>query len=213
MRTMKTLWMATIALVVAAAGWLGTRAAFASPGAAAKEPGAQAGGTPVKAPDGGQIARGEHLVAIAACNDCHTPKIFGPSGPSPDPARLLSGHPQGTRLPPVPQHVLGPEGWGAIGTNDFTAWAGPWGISFAINLTPDLETGIGSWNEAMFIKALRTGKHMGEGRPILPPMPWDFYSKISDDEMRAIFAYLKSLKPISNVVPDPIPPPGPPPKP
>ena len=200
MRTKKTILMTAISMALVAAGLVMARSASASPAAAAK------------APDAAQIAKGEHLVAIAACNDCHTPKIFGPQGPSPDPAKLLSGHPRGSQLPPVPPNVLGPEGWGAIGSNDFTAWAGPWGVSFAINLTPDLDTGIGSWNEAMFIKALRTGKHMGEGRPILPPMPWDFYNKISDDEMKAIFAYLKSPKPISNVVPDPIPPPGPPPK-
>jgi hypothetical protein len=60
----------------------------------------------------------------------------------------------------------------------------------------------------MFIKAIRNGKDMGEGRPILPPMPWPEYRHFTDDELKSIFAYLKSLPPISNAVPDPISPTG-----
>jgi hypothetical protein len=93
-----------------------------------------------------------------------------------------------------------------LATGDLTAWVGPWGISYTANLTPDEPTGIGMWTEEVFIKALRTGKHMGIGRPILPPMPWPDFAKATDEDLKAIFAYLKSLPPIRNQVPDPVPP-------
>jgi hypothetical protein len=153
-----------------------------------------------------QIERGKYLVTIGSCNDCHSPKIFGPQGPEPDTTKLLSGAPGNAKLPAVPAGVIAPDKWGAIGSNDLTTWVGPWGISFARNLTPDIATGIGSWTEQIFIKALRTGKHMGEGRNILPPMPWQLIGKATDNDLKAIFAYLKSLKPIENAVPEPIPP-------
>jgi hypothetical protein len=153
-----------------------------------------------------QIKRGEYLVNFGNCHDCHSPKNFGPKGPEPDMTKALSGYPASAKLPEIPKGVVGPDKWGAVGTNDFTAWAGPWGVSFSANITPDQETGIGTWNEAMFIKAMRTGKHMGEGRDILPPMPWPGIALLSDDDLKAIFAYLKSIKPIKNAVPDPIPP-------
>jgi hypothetical protein len=87
------------------------------------------------------------------------------------------------------------------------AWVGPWGVSFASNLTPDNETGIGTLSEAMFIKTLREGKLMGVGRPLLPPMPWPAFAQKTDEDLKAIYAYLMSLKPIKNKVPDPVPPP------
>ena len=105
--------------------------------------------------------------------------------------------------------ALSPEGWMAATNATLTAWAGPWGVSFTANLTPDVKTGLGSWTEDMFIKALRTGKHMGAGRDILPPMPWEGIGQISDDDLKALFAYLQSLKPIENAVPDPVPPAAP----
>jgi cytochrome c553 len=152
------------------------------------------------------IARGKYLVTIGSCNDCHSPKIMTPKGPAVDETRPLSGSPAGMPIPAVPPDVLGPDKWGALASNDLTAWVGPWGTSFSRNLTPDKETGLGSWNEAMFIKALRTGKDMGEGRPILPPMPWEMIGKATDSDLKAIFAYLKSLKPVKNAIHDPIPP-------
>lgn len=155
-----------------------------------------------------QIERGKYFVHAGGCNDCHSPKVFTPTGPIPDTSRLLSGHPAGTKLPQVPQGVLGADQWGALASNDLTAWAGPWGISFTRNLTPDVATGIGSWTEDIFVKAIRTGKDMGEGRDILPPMPWPEYRNLTDEDLKAIFAYLMSLKPIENVVPDPISPTG-----
>jgi mono/diheme cytochrome c family protein len=155
--------------------------------------------------------RGDYLVAIGGCHDCHSPKIFAPNAaPEPDKARLLSGHPADGSTPEVPTGVLGPDQWGALTNPHLTAWAGPWGISYAANLTPD-KTGLGDWTAEMFMQAMRTGKHAGGGRPVLPPMPWYNYARMSDDDLRAVFAYLKSLPPIANQVPAPVPPPAPPP--
>ena len=154
------------------------------------------------------IERGRYLANFGGCSDCHSPKVFTPMGPIPDSTRLLSGSPSSNKLPELPKDILAPDKWGAITTNDLTAWAGPWGVSFAHNLTPDVASGLGSWTEQMFIKALRTGKDMGEGRDILPPMPWQTIGMATDADLKAIFAYLKSLKPIENAVPDPISPTG-----
>lgn len=160
------------------------------------------------APAAAQIEHGKMLVTQGHCNACHSPKIMTDKGPVPDQARLLSGHPANEKVPEYPTSVIGPDKWGAVVIGDFTAWAGPWGISFGKNLTPDVNTGLGSWTADMFIEAMRTGKDMGVGRNILPPMPWPELAQLSDDDLKAIFAYLHSLKPIENEVPDPIPPPA-----
>jgi hypothetical protein len=152
------------------------------------------------------VERGEYLVHLGGCNDCHSPKTFTDAGPVPDTTRLLAGYPAGSKLPSVPAGVIGPEAWGALASNDFTAWAGPWGVSFSRNLTPDQATGLGSWTEAMFIQTIRDGKHQGTGRPLLPPMPWQEYRNLTDDDLRAIWAYLQSLPAVNNAVPEPIPP-------
>jgi mono/diheme cytochrome c family protein len=154
------------------------------------------------------VERGRYLVTVGGCNDCHSTKVFGPQGPMVDSTKLLSGHPSTTELPEIPKGVVAPDKWGALTTNDLTAWAGPWGVSFTRNLTPDVSTGLGSWTESMFIKALRTGKDMGEGRDILPPMPWPNFAQMTDADLKAVFAYLRTLKPIENPVPDPISPMG-----
>jgi hypothetical protein len=153
-----------------------------------------------------QLARGEYLVAAGGCSDCHTPKSFTLKGPVPDPNRNLSGAPADTKIPPIPAGLISPTGWGALTTNDMTAWAGPWGVSFAANLTPDKATGLGLWTEVSFIRSMRTGKHKGVLRDILPPMPWQALSKLSDEDLKVMFVYLQSLKPIQNKVPEPIPP-------
>lgn len=155
-----------------------------------------------------KVKRGEYLVTLGGCNDCHTPKIFSENGMEFDSTRLLSGHPADEKLPEAPFDIVGPGKWGAVGSQSFTAWVGPWGISFTANLTPDMVTGSGAWTEESFIAAMRTGKHLGAGRDILPPMPWFNVALATDEDLSAIFAYLKSLKPIENMVPAPIPPPG-----
>jgi len=155
------------------------------------------------------IERGHYLVTMGGCNDCHSPKKMTPNGPVPDAARLLSGHPADEKLPAVPPNIFGPDKWGAITNNNLTGWVGPWGTSYASNLSPDPETGTGAWNEEPFIRILRTGKFMGSGRDILPPMPWQEFAKITDADLKAIFVYLKSLKPVKNQVPASVPAPPP----
>ncbi len=157
----------------------------------------------VAASEGDRVARGKYLVASIGCADCHTPKKMGAQGPAPDASRFLSGHPEGSKLPPPPA-AQGP--WIASATWDLTAWSGPWGISYAINLTPDENTGIGSWSEETFTKALRTGRHMGVARPILPPMPWENFRNLSDEDLRAVYAYLRTIPAVKNRVPEPTPP-------
>jgi hypothetical protein len=150
------------------------------------------------------IARGGYLVRFGSCHDCHTPFTMGPKGPAPDMTRALSGHPGDVTVPPPPE-LKGPWVWAGLATN--TAFAGPWGISFTANLTPDKDTGLGNWTEDMFIMALRTGRHEGKGRPILPPMPYQFVGSLNDDDLKAVFAYLRSIPAIRNKVPSPIDPP------
>ena len=158
--------------------------------------------------------RGEFLVRGFGCGECHTPKVPGPDGrPIPDPTRLLSGHPE---RDPVPTWTAAGLTWrnAPMFTGPMqTVFAGPWGISFAANLTPDKETGLGKWTEGTFIRAMRTGKHEGQptGRENMPPMPWVSPSHGTldspDADLKAIWAYLRRLPPIKNRVPEPVPPP------
>ncbi|MBK9730877.1 MAG: hypothetical protein IPO83_06290 [Chitinophagaceae bacterium] len=126
-------------------------------------------------------------------------------GPILDSTRLLSGHPANSPLPKIDTNALHPGYW-VTGSPDLTAWVGPWGMSFTANLTPDSTTGIGAWSEDAFMGTLRTGHHLGlpGGRLIMPPMPWAFVGQMTDDDLKSVFAYLKSLPPISNAVPTPI---------
>lgn len=155
------------------------------------------------------VERGRYLVAITGCGDCHTPFKMGPRGPEPDLALLLSGHPAGLELAPPPAPV-GPWIWSGSATN--TAFAGPWGISIARNLTPDAETGLGSWTYERFDLAMRKGKHLGQPdqRPVLPPMPSSAYAHLTDDDLAAVWAYLRSIPAIANAAPPsaPAPPPA-----
>ena len=152
-----------------------------------------------------RVARGAYLVQTMGCNDCHTPLKLGARGPEPDMSRALTGHPVELEMPPAPALPPGPWGWVAAATN--TAFAGPWGVSFTANLTPDVETGLGAWTEQMFIDTMRTGRHQGKGRPVLPPMPYQIIAAATDEDIRSIFAYLQSLTPVHNQVPAPIDPP------
>src|SRR5262245_20015988 len=150
-----------------------------------------------------RVARGEYLVAIMGCHDCHTPMKMGQQGPEPDLTRALSGHPEQMGALPVSQ-LPAPWLWAGAPTN--TAYTGPWGVSYAANLTPDQNTGLGIWTEEMFVKALRTGKHMGTSRDILPPMPWPAFRNATDEDLKSVYAYLRTVKPIVNHVPDVQPP-------
>ena len=148
------------------------------------------------------ITHGKYLVTTGGCDDCHTPKIFTPTGPTFDTTRRFSGFPESETLPAYDVKFAAPGNWVAADKH-LAAWVGPWGISYASNLTPDNATGIGTLTEEMFIKTLREGKYMGVGRPLLPPMPWDVIGKKTDQDLKAIYAYLRSVKPISNKVPEP----------
>ncbi len=150
-----------------------------------------------------QVKRGEYLVSFGGCHDCHTPKKMGPKGPELDNERRLSGHPEQMAVTPAPA-LEAP--WLAATVGNMTAWSGPWGIRYAANLTPDRETGLGSWTEQNFVDTMRTGRHMGRGRPILPPMPWQMVGKLDDQDLKAVFAYLRTLPTVKNRVPQPTPP-------
>lgn len=153
------------------------------------------------APSKSQVERGRYLVTVMVCNDCHTPFKMTERGPEPDMSRMLSGHPEQIRVS-APPRLEAP--WGSAASLTNTAWAGPWGVSFTANLTPDPETGLGKWTADTFIAALRTGRHEGQGRPILPPMPVKFFGQASDEDLRAIFAYLQSIPAVRNRVPQPL---------
>jgi Cytochrome c len=152
-----------------------------------------------------RVERGKYLVSTMGCNDCHTPWQMGPKGPEPDMTRALNGHPAGMPLA-MPELPKSP-GWLWVGAATNTAFAGPWGVSFAANLTPDKETGLGDWTVDQFIATMKTGRHQGKGRQLLPPMPWPVVGSLNDEDIRSLFAYLQSLPPASNRVPQPIDPP------
>lgn len=185
----------SFAVVVGAVGLasimaLAARSASNGPGAGMSDP--------------ATIARGQYLVTVGGCNDCHTPLKMGPNGPEPDMTRMLSGHPEQFVIT-APARMTS-ESWMIASTPTNTAHSGPWGVSFTANLTPDQNTGLGIWTEEMFIKTLRTGRHMGASRPILPPMPWFNYGKMTDEDLKAVYAYLRSIPAIHNRVPEPLPP-------
>ncbi len=150
------------------------------------------------------VARGKYLVDTGGCVDCHTPIKLGANGPEPDMSRHLSGHPETLVMPPVPALPPGP--WLVISSATNTAFAGPWGVSFTANLTPDADTGLGPWTLRNFRDTIRTGRHMGRGRPILPPMPIPVYNNWTDADLDAVYAYLRTVSPVRNKVPEPLPP-------
>ena len=153
-----------------------------------------------------QIDRGAYLVNSGVCNDCHTPWKMGANGPEPDMSRMLSGHPENVTITAPATPPTGEWANGIVFGPTMTSFSGAWGVSFSANLTPDRNTGLGIWTEDMFVKAIRTGRHYGVSRPILPPMPWPYFKNMTDEDLKAIFAYLRSIPPITNHVPDPIPP-------
>ncbi len=149
-----------------------------------------------------QIKRGSYLMLVGGCNDCHTPWIFDEKLgiPRPDMTRMLSGHPEDG---PDPVSTLSRGDIGIIGPT-FTSFAVPFGIVYSPNLTPDVDTGIGGWTEQMFLDIFRKGRHLGgNGRGVLPPMPWWWFRNFPDEDLRAMYAYLRSIPPIKNHVPSP----------
>ena len=149
---------------------------------------------------------GHHLATICGCGDCHTPKKISPQGPVDDSSLLYSGSPSQVPAPSVSGVDLAK---GIASTNGLTAWTGPWGNSYAANITPD-STGIGSWAEDQFMTCIRQGLYQGlvGSRPIMPPMPISSFRNFTDDELKAVFAFLKTVKPIHNVVAEYQPPAG-----
>ena len=143
---------------------------------------------------------GKHLVTTLGCGDCHTPKKMTDRGPVDDSSLLLSGF---SGKIPIPELKPDQRAKGVAATFDNTGWTGPWGNSYVANLTPD-STGIGNWTEEQFINCIRKGLYKGlEGsRPLMPPMPAASYRNLTDDELKAVFAYLKTVKPIQNTVPE-----------
>lgn len=148
-----------------------------------------------------QVKWGEHIVAITGCNDCHTPKKMGAHGPENDMSLMLSGHP--AQAPAPAFDVKEAAQRGLIVTQTFTSWTGPWGTTYAANLTSD-SSGIGMWTEAQFLKCLKEKKWLGlDGtRPLMPPMSEMPVNMMTDDELKAVFAYLKSTPPVNNKQPE-----------
>jgi cytochrome c553 len=190
LKVFRVRWKAAVAVSAACAlGAIGVKAA------------AQTTAAPTQMSKSDMVKRGEYLVSASGCHDCHTPHKMGPQGPEPDMSRALSGHQAGQQLPPPPA-LNGP--WTFAGIGSFTAWAGPWGISYTQNITPDPETGIGNYTEDQFVMTIREGKKQGRGRALLPPMPWPVIRNFSDEDLKSIYAYLRTVKPIKNKVPDPV---------
>jgi len=150
-----------------------------------------------------EIARGKYLVGVMGCNDCHSPKRMGVNGPEIIPELMLSGYPADRPIIKFTDPLI-KEGFGMF-YPDLTAAAGPWGVSFAGNLTPD-ETGIGNWTEEQFKTAMTKGKFKGleNSRMLLPPMPWFNYIEMENEDLLAVFSYLKSIQPVRNIVPPPV---------
>jgi hypothetical protein len=152
-----------------------------------------------------QVEWGRHLVIVSACHDCHSPKKMTAEGMVIDSSLMLSGHIAGSPEPNVNKKEMQQKG--LVVTNDLTTWVGPWGTSYTANLTSDA-TGIGNWTEAQFMLAIKEGKYKGlpGSRNLLPPMPWQMYRNLTDEELKAIFAYLQTTNPVKNIVPQPLPP-------
>ncbi|GAB2832010.1 c-type cytochrome [Ferruginibacter profundus] len=170
--------------------------------AACNNKAAETAGKPTTMDSTEMVERGKYLVNAIGCDDCHSPKRMGPNGPEIIPELRLSGFPHDGKLPPIDTNVV-KKGW-AVLAPDLTSAVGMWGQSYAANITGDA-TGIGAWKEEQFIKALREGKLKGldNTRPLLPPMPWFAYKNMKDEDLKSIFAYLKTVKPVENIVPLP----------
>lgn len=144
------------------------------------------------------VQRGKYLVdAVSACGHCHTPR----AGAEYNMDMYLAGHPANAPYPRYNFSMM-QQGIFILTSPQLSAFSGPFGTSFASNLTPDNETGLGEWTEEMFIGAMRTGRHQGveSNRKILPPMPTKHYAQMNDADLKAIWAYLRTIKPVKNEV-------------
>ena len=149
-----------------------------------------------------RVQRGKYLVeTVGACGHCHTPR----AGAEYNMDMYLAGHPAGQAYPRYNFSMM-QQGIFILTSTQMTAFSGPFGTSFSSNLTPDKETGLGGWTEKMFIQAMRTGLHQGvEGnRKIFPPMPTKHYAQMNDEDLKAIWAYLRTIKPVKNEVSSPL---------
>ena len=151
------------------------------------------------------VDRGKLITEIYGCVDCHSPKIKEGEFLINDPDKLFSGHPGDNKLPQFPPDIIGPNKWRGLFTDSMTAWGGPWGISYSANLTPDKETGIGKLSENNFLSILNLGIHSDMNRKLMQPMPWKEISELDDDNLKAVYRYLKTVKPVKNKVPEAVP--------
>jgi len=148
------------------------------------------------------IERGKRLVELGGCSHCHTPKLKTALGYKPDKDKYLSGYPEDEPLPDLPYaEIISGEAENNFYTTDATIWVGRWGVSFAPNLTPDPETGLGNWKEEDFLQIFRGNKHFSEGSQVTSPMPVNVYSQLSYFELKSIFIYLQTIPPVRNEVP------------
>ena len=118
------------------------------------------------------VKRGEYLVQMAGCSDCHTPQERG----QPKPGLDFAG---GFEL------------------------QGPFGTVTSSNITPD-PSGISYYDENLFVQAMRTGR-VG-ARSLNPIMPWLMVRNMTDEDLKAVFAYLRTLKPVHHRVDNTLPP-------
>ena len=148
------------------------------------------------------VQRGKYLVdTVGACGHCHTPR----AGAEYNMDMYLAGHPANAPYPRYNFSMM-QQGIFILTSPQMSAFSGPFGTSFASNLTPDKETGLGEWTEKMFIDAMRTGHHQGDtsNRKIFPPMPTKHYAQMNDADLKAIWAYLRTIKPVKNEVSSPL---------
>lgn len=124
--------------------------------------------------DDTRIERGKYLVTISGCNDCHTPGYFFGR---PDTSRFLGGSDVGFEIPGL-------------------------GVFVGSNITPDKETGVGSWTREQIVTAIQGGRRP-DGRMLAPIMPWHAFAQLTADDATAIAAFLQSLDPVRNKVPGP----------
>ncbi len=149
-----------------------------------------------------RVQRGKYLVdTVGACGHCHTPR----AGAEYNMNMYLAGHPANAPYPRYNFSMM-QQGIFILTSTQMTAFSGPFGTSFASNLTPDNETGLGEWTEKMFIQAMRTGLHQGVAgnRKIFPPMPTKHYAQMNDEDLKAVWAYLRTIKPVRNEVSPPL---------